>query len=84
LSVERPNCSSRRNFASGRIGTVGVHDWRCEKEDLYMAIEIVKVKVRPLSREAMKPYGDILDEDHPILPTVDLNFVEVIERTSEF
>jgi ureidoglycolate hydrolase len=36
-----------------------------------MAIEIVKVKVRPLSREAMKPYGDILDEDHPILPTVD-------------
>ena len=36
-----------------------------------MAIEIVKVKVRPLSREAMKPYGDILDEDHPILPIVD-------------
>jgi hypothetical protein len=44
---------------------------RYEKEDLYMAIEIVKVRVRPLSREAMKPYGDILDEDHPILPTVD-------------
>ena len=34
-------------------------------------IEIVKVKVQPLSREGMKPYGDMLDEDHPIFPQVD-------------
>jgi ureidoglycolate hydrolase len=35
------------------------------------AVEIVKVKVRPLSREGMKLYGDILDEDHPLFPQVD-------------
>jgi ureidoglycolate hydrolase len=33
--------------------------------------QIVKVKVQPLTREAMKPYGDILDEDHPIFMEVD-------------
>jgi ureidoglycolate hydrolase len=33
--------------------------------------QIVRVKVQPLNREAMKPYGDILDEDHPIFPQVD-------------
>ena len=34
-------------------------------------VEIVKVKVRPLTREGMKLYGDTLDEDHPLLPQVD-------------
>jgi ureidoglycolate hydrolase len=33
--------------------------------------ELVKVKVQSLSREGMKPYGDILDEDHPLYPQVD-------------
>jgi ureidoglycolate hydrolase len=32
---------------------------------------IVTVKVQPLTREGMKPYGDILDSDHPIFPQVD-------------
>jgi ureidoglycolate hydrolase len=35
------------------------------------AVESVRVKVQPLTREGMKLYGDILDEDHPILPQVD-------------
>jgi ureidoglycolate hydrolase len=34
-------------------------------------VEIVRVKVRPLTREGMKLYGDVLDEDHPIFPQVD-------------
>ena len=34
-------------------------------------VEIVRVKVRALSREGMKPYGDVLDEGHPIFPQVD-------------
>ena len=34
-------------------------------------VEIVKVKVQPLTREGMKLYGDILDEDHPLFPQVD-------------
>lgn len=34
-------------------------------------IETVKVKVQPLTREGMKPYGDMLDADHPIFPEVD-------------
>jgi ureidoglycolate hydrolase len=34
-------------------------------------VEIVRVKVQPLTREGMRPYGDILDADHPIFPQVD-------------
>jgi ureidoglycolate hydrolase len=34
-------------------------------------VEIVRVKVQPLTREGMKPYGDVLDRDHPIFPQVD-------------
>src|SRR5215469_6950342 len=34
-------------------------------------VEIVRVKVQPLTREAMKSYGDVLDPDHPIFPQVD-------------
>src|ERR1700751_4610964 len=34
-------------------------------------VESVRVKVQPLTREGMKLYGDILDENHPILPQVD-------------
>jgi ureidoglycolate hydrolase len=34
-------------------------------------VEIVQVKIQPLTREGMKPYGDILDIDHPIFPQVD-------------
>jgi hypothetical protein len=34
-------------------------------------VEVVRVKVQPLTREGMKLYGDILDEDHPIFPQVD-------------
>jgi ureidoglycolate hydrolase len=33
--------------------------------------QIITVKVQPLTREGMKPYGDILDADHPIFPQVD-------------
>jgi ureidoglycolate hydrolase len=35
------------------------------------AVEQVRVKVQPLTREGMKPYGDILDADHPIFMEVD-------------
>ena len=35
------------------------------------AVEQVRVKVQPLTREGMKPYGDILDADHPIFLEVD-------------
>jgi ureidoglycolate hydrolase len=34
-------------------------------------VEQVKVKIQPLTREGMKPYGDILDADHPIFLEVD-------------
>jgi ureidoglycolate hydrolase len=34
-------------------------------------VEIVRVKVQPLTREGMKPYGDVLDPDHPVFPQVD-------------
>jgi len=34
-------------------------------------VEVVRVKVQPLSRRAMIPYGDVLDEDHPLFPEVD-------------
>jgi ureidoglycolate hydrolase len=34
-------------------------------------VEIVKVKVQPLTRDGMKLYGDVLDEHHPIFPQVD-------------
>jgi ureidoglycolate hydrolase len=34
-------------------------------------VEVVRVKVQPLTREGMKLYGDILDADHPIFPQVD-------------
>jgi ureidoglycolate hydrolase len=34
-------------------------------------VEIVRVKVQPLTRDGMKPYGDVLDRDHPIFPQVD-------------
>jgi ureidoglycolate hydrolase len=34
-------------------------------------VQFVKVKVQALTREGIKPYGDILDEDHPIFPQVD-------------
>jgi ureidoglycolate hydrolase len=35
------------------------------------AVEQVRVKIQPLTREAMKPYGDILDVDHPLFLEVD-------------
>jgi ureidoglycolate hydrolase len=34
-------------------------------------VEIVRVKVQPLTREGMQLYGDILDEGHLIFPQVD-------------